>query len=151
MDFAFVNSNATRIDRGSRKLIRSHVMRGRNQGRVIKGRGHRGKEDAEAAKAAFADLSARAAAPVQRNLSPEEETSPTPSRRDLAAAFWDSVEVHSRAQGWPTMPLPRNTFANMELDYFMPDRELKPAMKRRIYECGLSSVSCVLDALLTWQ
>ncbi|SPN99119.1 uncharacterized protein DNG_02154 [Cephalotrichum gorgonifer] len=100
MELCFINNNAP-LDRRSQRIVRHHAMKGKNAGRIIPARGHRGQQKREGSRL---DCPAAIRAPVSPELGKGRALLPKPPRTD--------------PESTPDVALVRNPFAGTELDYF---------------------------------
>ena len=123
MEFQFINNNPPALHL-SRRLIRSHVMKGKNAGRKIPERGWK--------KGAGRQKIPEVAGPVAT----------CPSRR--VEAFDDIKTSHDAAEALSLIGsldqwLPKNPFAGSELAYFSFPTRMTDSMRDMIYNCKEAS------------
>ena len=118
MDFRFIN-NDTRLDRNTRRLIRSHAMKGKNLGKVITARGHKNRQRERGI--ALGQIQAK-----ENNLANAENGRPLGPERFCLVP---SVAV-------PESRLPLlNPFCGAELSFFATPVEVTPSLRHLIHEC----------------
>jgi hypothetical protein len=121
-------------DKGSRKLIRSHVMKGKNSGRKLPPRGRSG---ALARDAVTAAVSAQGA----------EDYSPSGSEDGRLAR---ASRVRLSVAGGQLF----NVFAGEEHSFFgLKENWITPRMRQLLYECGINHASTLycLDLLTPYS
>jgi hypothetical protein len=122
MDIVFVDG-AKAADRATRRQIRSHVMKGKNAGRVIHGRGRK-----QAAAAAAAARSARD--PQCSSSQMPHEVSWDTTSTDSPGTEADSARTSSATSRSPGI---RSEFAGQELSFFCAAESVTPAMRQLVF------------------
>lgn len=117
MELRFINNNAP-LDRRSQKLVRNHAMKGKNAGRVIPARGHRGQQQREGG--CHPDCSATRL-PFSPEVGNGRTLLPNPTYTD----------PRSR----PDITLTPNPFAGAELAYFPLPVTITPSDRYLLHEC----------------
>ena len=128
MDFCFVDNTAT-IDPHSRKRIRSHVMKGRNLGKVMPRR--------------------RRTAAAARPLIPRDNTraveirpgDPFEEYDDTGPLFPEVAETNLVGR---VTPPPSNLFSGTEFSYFASPAYFTPSARYLIYQCKNRPLGCLL-------
>lgn len=121
----FIDNNAP-LDRRSLKLVRNHAMKGKNLGRVIAARGHRGQQR---------EVQIR----PDRLTNRPECSAEGEKRRPLLPK-----PLHPDPSSETTLPL--NPFSGAELAYFTGPVLLTPSIRYLFYECRCHSPSCLSKA-----
>jgi hypothetical protein len=131
MDICFIDSGLG-IDRRARKTIRSHVMKGKNAGRSIIGRGKKNAATASSSPGSlYAVGSAQESSPDPRLASLEQEV----ANQDQAKADRDQMVLLPRRLTGNAGP--HGIFSGRELTYFDFPVVLSPSMRRVLHQCEL--------------
>lgn len=116
MELCFIDNNAP-LDRRSQKAVRKHAMKGKNSGRIIPARGHRGQQQRERSQPD--GLATRP--PASTEVGKGRALLPKPIRPDPGSR--------------PDITLPPNPFAGAELAYFPLPVAIAPSDRYLLYEC----------------
>lgn len=122
MEFRFID-NTTPLDRHSRKAVRSHAMKGKNLGKTIQARGHKGRQCENEIR------SAQARSKLDDGL-PKVESGrlllPKAPRPDSGNAFTSPKQMVSL----------QNHFPGAELAYFSISEPLISSSRYLLHECA---------------
>lgn len=116
MELRFINNNAP-LDRRSQKLVRNHAMKGKNAGRVIPARGHRGQQQRDGG---HPNCSATRL-PLPPGVWRGRALLPKPTCTDPGSR--------------PDVTLAPNPFAGAELAYFPLPETVTPSDRYLLHEC----------------
>ncbi|KAH8901081.1 hypothetical protein GQ53DRAFT_835039 [Thozetella sp. PMI_491] len=122
MELQFIDNNPARFDPHSRKLIRSHVMKGRNLGKMVPKRGWR----------------KRAA-----RLQPPDATSSSDEAIPAASDCTKDTQGPLTQTRYPDGSLPRYRFAGSEFDYFVWPEQVTPPIRYLVYEFNASVLESI--------
>lgn len=121
MEFRFID-NSVPLDRHAKSLVRKHAMKGKNLGRVIPARGHRGQQRNEGIHLDFLV--------IEPKHSSEHQTG------------WPLLPKPEYTHPGAYITLPPNPFPGSELSYFTSLIPLTPTIRHLFYECRCRLLSC---------
>jgi hypothetical protein len=125
MDFQFINNNGA-ISHSSRKMIRSHAMKGMNLGKSIPARGH------------------KHAQPINnqgRQTKKKTEKENTVDHIEKALSPLVEFSMEGLMTEMSTICISRNLLAGSEYDYFEFPIRFTPSMRFLVHEC-MGNGSC---------
>lgn len=122
MKFHFID-NTTPLDRHSQKAIRSHAMKGKNLGKTIPARGHRGRQSGNEIRSAQARPKVEEGLPKVEN---DRLLLPKASKPDSGNALTSPKQMVSL----------QNHFPGAELAYFSIPEPLIVSSRYLLHECA---------------